>query len=235
MELYDEELDCEVYHVGIHTMEELETQMAGPQEMVRQVYEVISSLLKQEKLVALLGGEHSLSIGAVQAYSERHPMLSVLQLDAHADLRDNYQGTPYSHASVMRRILEHAPAVQVGIRSLSREEMDHIRQEKRAVFFAHDLQQNDLWQEQVLERLTDKVYLTVDLDVLDPSIMPAVGTPEPGGLLWFPVLDLIRRVAREKEIVGFDIVELSPLPGQVAPDFLAARLAYKIIGYSLFP
>lgn len=234
MELYDEELDCEVYRVGIHTLGELEPQMAGPREMVRQVHEVISSLLKLGKLVALLGGEHSLSIGAVRAYCEHHPKLSVLQLDAHADLRDTYQGTPYSHASTMRRVLEHVPAVQVGIRSLSHEEMTYIRQESLPVFFAQDLGKDPSWQERVLERLTDQVYLTVDLDVLDPSIMPAVGTPEPGGLLWHPVLELIRKVAREKKIVGFDVVELSPLPGLVAPDFLAARLTYKIIGYSLF-
>lgn len=232
LELYDEELDRELHAVGIHTLPELEPHMAGPEQMVRRIQEAVSPLLEGGRMVVLLGGEHSCSVGAVSAYGERYPQLSVLHLDAHADLRDSYQDTPYSHACTMRRIVEHVPAVHVGLRSLSLEEMDLIRRERLPVIFAREVLQGKGWQEKVLAHLSPEVYLTIDLDVLDPSIMPSVGTPEPGGLLWEPVVGLIREVARQKRIVGFDVMELAPLPGLVAPDFLAAKLVYKVIGYS---
>lgn len=232
LELYDEELDQELHPVGIHTLPEMEPHMAGPEAMVQRVQETVSSLLAEDRMVALLGGEHSLSVGAVRAYRERYPQLSVLHLDAHADLRDAYEETPYSHACALRRIVEHVPAVHVGIRSLSQEEMRFIRQRGLPVIFAREVFQGKDWHQRVLSHLSPEVYLTIDLDVLDPSIMPSVGTPEPGGLLWYPVLELIREVTQQKQIVGFDVVELAPLPGLVAPDFLAAKLVYKIIGYS---
>lgn len=232
LELYDEELDRELHLMGIHTLPELEPHMAGPDQMVRRVQEAVSPLIEGGQMVAILGGEHSCSVGAVRAYVERCPGLSVLHLDAHADLRDSYQDTPYSHACAMRRIVEYVPAVHVGLRSLSLEEMQFIRQKRLPAIFAREVLQGKGWQEKVLANLSPEVYLTIDLDVLDPSIMPSVGTPEPGGLLWDPVLALIREVARQKRIVGFDVVELAPLPGLVAPDFLAAKLVYKLIGYS---
>jgi agmatinase len=179
----------------------------------------------------MIGGEHTISIGAVKAFKERYPDLSVLQLDAHADLRDTYQENKYSHACVMRRIGEICPFVGVGIRNVSREEHEFIRQGKTDIFFDRDLAEIDGWFEAVLDRLGPNVYLTLDLDAFDPSIMPSVGTPEPGGLLWYESVDFLKELVNSKNVVGFDVVELCPVPGLVAPDFLAARLIYKIISY----
>jgi agmatinase len=155
----------------------------------------------------------------------------VLQFDAHTDLRDTYQGTPYNHASVLRRISEIVPAVQVGIRSLSREEATWVKARNARLFYASDVVGSPSIAAAISEALTDQVYITICLDGFDPSIMPAVGTPEPGGLGWYDVLRIVRRVAETRHIVGFDVVELFPMPGHVAPDFLAAKLVYKVLGY----
>ncbi|HSR10112.1 MAG TPA: arginase family protein, partial [Thermodesulfobacteriota bacterium] len=162
----------------------------------------------------------------------RFPGVSFLQLDAHADLRASYEGTPYSHACIGRRLTELGPLVQVGIRSLTREENDWIKKGPVKTFFAHRLKEgaSGAWQDEVVRSLTSEVYVTIDLDVFDPSIMPAVGTPEPGGLDWTEVTGLLRRISRTKTIVGFDVVELAPIPGLIAPDFLAAKLTYRLIG-----
>lgn len=231
MELYDEELDYEVYQVGIHTLRELAPEASGPEAMLERIAEVARELLRHGKFVVGLGGEHTVSLGLVRAYAERFPDLSVLQFDAHADLRDTYHGTPFNHASVMRRVSELVPLVQVGIRSLSREEADWVKQRGAALFYAPQILGSPDIATAIMAALTEHVYITVCLDAFDPSIMPAVGTPEPGGLGWYDVLHIARRVAEARTIVGFDVVELFPIPGNIAPDFMAAKLVYKLLGY----
>jgi len=230
MELYDEELGVETYLSGIHTMAPLEIDARGPEVMARIVRGEVARVLSAGKVPVVLGGEHSVSIGAVQAAREKYPSLSVLQLDAHADLRDSYQNASFSHASVGRRIFEICPLVQVGIRSMSLEEARFIEQNK-VRSFPSDFIHNDDSVKKICENLSKDIYVTCDLDVLDPSIMPATGTPEPGGILWNDLIRLIREVSEHCTIRGFDIVELCPIPGMVAPDFTAAKLVYRIMGY----
>jgi agmatinase len=234
VETFDEELKQEAFEVGIHTLEEMEITARGPKQMVEKVYKIAKELVDRNKRVVLLGGEHATSIGMVKALSEKYNNLSVLQLDAHADLRDTYQESKYSHACVMRRIGEIAPFVGVGIRNLSLEEHEFVQKKKIDLFFAKNLVKDHEWIDRVVSKLSEDVYLTMDLDFLDPSIMPSVGTPEPGGLLWSQTLDFLKKVADNKNIVGFDCVELCPISGLVAPDFLAAKLIYKIIGYIVY-
>jgi agmatinase len=231
LELYDLELDWEIYRVGIHTLPELQPEMAGPEHMVQRVYEVARGLLEQEKTVLMLGGEHTLTLGMVRAYREKYQALSVLQLDAHADLRQSYLGTKFSQATVMRRIYELCPVVPAGIRSLSQEEHHFISEAGISPLYACDLISGRVTSKQVSDSLSKEVYITVDLDVLDPGIMPAVGTPEPGGIGWYGLLDLLSEVAQARQIVGFDLVELCPREGPGSCAFLAAKLAYKLIGY----
>ena len=230
LELYDPELEREVYLCGIHTLPELKPSMSGPEETVNRVYKVASDLVRKGKFIVMLGGEHSLTPGIVKALAEKFPRLSVLQLDAHADLRHEYQGTKYSHACVMRRVLECCPIVQAAIRSLSQEERQFLDQNKMQPFFA-PLDQTST--QEILSSLSEEVYITIDLDVLDPSIMSAVSTPEPGGMGWYEILSLLRQVGEQKKVVGFDLVELCPKEGPVSCAFLAAKLAYKLIGYSI--
>jgi agmatinase len=231
MELYDEELDAETYRAGIHTVPPLEAVAAGPEGMLDRVEEAIDGVFEMGKIPVMLGGEHSITLGAVRAAVKRYPKLSVLHLDAHADMRVSYQGTPYSHACIGRRMLELCPVVQAGIRSMSIEEAAFLRKGTVPVFSAADIRKDRTWVNKALRRLSKDVYISVDLDALDPSVMPATGTPEPGGMLWQDVLELIREVCRKRRVVGFDVVELAPIPGMVAPDFLAARLAYRMMGY----
>jgi agmatinase len=232
MEVWDDELGA-IYRAGIHTLPELEPTALGPEAMVERVEKAVAWILAQGKLPAIFGGEHSITAGAIRAAKRRLPNLSVLQLDAHADMRDEYLDTPYSHACVMRRIRELVPAASVGIRSLSEGEASYLE--------AHPV---PLWSTRgfralrgdfapILDALTDEVFVTFDLDALDPSLVPGTGTPEPGGLDWYEAVDLLAAVAAKKRIVGFDIVELAPMPGQVASDFLAARLAYRMMGLAL--
>jgi len=231
MELYDEELEQETYRVGIYTAPFLDVDARGPEPMVAAVRQAVADLVRDGKIPVTLGGEHSISFGAVQAVQDAFPNLTVLQLDAHADLRDAYQGSPYSHASVARRIHEICPLVQVGIRSMSAEEAVFMKENKVRTFSAEAVHDQPDWVEAVVGELSGDLYVTLDLDVLDPAIMPATGTPEPGGLSWRQVLDLLRAVSKTCAIRGFDVVELSPLPGMVAPDFLATKLIYRIMGY----
>ena len=231
MELYDEELRKETYLAGIHTLVPLAADARGPGEMVASVREQITRVLVHGKIPVMLGGEHSISLGAVQAMQEKYPALSVLQLDAHADLRDSYQGSPYSHAAVARRIAEICPLVQVGIRSMSVEEAVFIAAGTVRTLTVDTIRADKGWQEKVLEYLSGDVYVTIDLDVFDPAIMPSTGTPEPDGLAWRDVLSLLRQLSRRRRIRGFDVVELAPVPGLVAPDFLAAKLVYRLMGY----
>ena len=231
LELYDHELDKESFRVGIHTLPEVEPVMASPEKMIDRVYELVGDVLDYDKIPVMLGGEHSLTVGAVKAAIERIDNLSVLQLDAHADLRDQYLGTKLSNACVMRRIVELCPVVQVGIRSLSQEENEFIKQRGMTLHYADNFNVQESIH-QVVSSLSNDVYITIDLDVFDPSVMPAVGTPEPGGLGWYEVLALLKEVSKTKNVVGFDVVELCPIEGPVACSFMAAKLAYKIIGYS---
>ncbi|MDH4222245.1 MAG: agmatinase [candidate division Zixibacteria bacterium] len=229
VELYDEEIGKESYKIGICTLDDLEPAAKSPEQMIERIYEVGRKLVKDKKRVVMLGGEHTISIGMIKAYKQRYKDLSVLQLDAHADLRDSFQGSKFSHACTMRRVREIAPAVQVGIRNVSLDEHNWIKRKRLKLHFAHKRGAN--WTDKVLSSLSQNVYLTLDLDCLDPSIMPSVGTPEPGGFLWYETLDFLKTICSRKNIVGFDIVELCPQPGNIAPDFLAAKLIYKIIGY----
>lgn len=231
VETFDEELKLEACEVGICTLEEMEVTSAGPEKMLDRIARTSGELLERGKKLVMLGGEHTMSIGAVRAFQKRHPNLSVLQMDAHADLRESYQDNRFSHACVMRRIGELSHFVGLGIRNLSAEEHEFLEQSRADVFLAQHLRRDDRWKEKVLNTLGPDVYLTLDLDFLDPSIMPAVGTPEPGGFLWNETSDFLRALIDEKNLVGFDVVELCPIPGFVAPDFLAARLIYKIITY----
>jgi agmatinase len=231
MELYDEELKKETYMAGIHTTLPVAIDARGPKNMVNIVRKKISRIAKLNKIPVMLGGEHSITLGAVQAMIEKYPELTVLQFDAHADLRDTYQESPYNHACVARRISEICPLVQVGIRSMSKEEGDFLPQSKVKSYSADFVLENKNWAETVCKDLRGDVFITIDLDAFDPSIMPATGTPEPGGLYWKDILHLLKLVSASCNIRGFDVVELAPLPGVVAPDFMAAKLIYRTMGY----
>ena len=226
MELYDIETGREVYEKGIYTDSPV-TEKASPEKMVEAVRKRVADHIKNQKFTIVIGGEHSVSIGAIQAQVTGKD-ISILHLDAHSDFRDEYFGSKYNHGCVMARAKEVCNnIVQVGIRSMGKEEMPNIKKDN--VFFAHNLQKD--WIEKVVSKLSKKVYLTIDLDVFDPSIMPATGTPEPGGLLWYDVLKLLKAVIKEKELISFDVVELCPNPNYKAADFLAALLVYKVLSY----
>jgi agmatinase len=234
MELYDEELGMETYkRVGIHTLDAIDTQGGKLERVLAELHTTELGLLGDGKLPVALGGEHSLTPPLVAAAAKKFSGLSVLQIDAHADLRDAYQDNPASHACAMRRVLEICPAVQVGIRSLSVEEAEAIPTLPTKVFWAKDIARAPLesWVSRVVTGLSEHVYLTIDLDGFDPAYVPATGTPEPGGLDWHQVTSLVRAVATQKKIVAMDVVELLPQPGDHASDFLAAKLVYRILGY----
>jgi agmatinase len=234
MELYDEELELEPYkEIGIHTLPAIDTADGTLDEVISEIFTAQLGLLEDEKFTVALGGEHSLTPPLVSATAKKYKNLSVLQIDAHADLRDEYQGNPASHACAMRRVVEICPAVQVGIRSLSVEEAQAIPRLHTSIYWAKDIARAPLksWIAKVLADLSPNVYLTIDLDGFDPAIVPATGTPEPGGLDWMQVTSLVRAVADHKKIVGMDVVELLPQPGDHASDFLAAKLVYKCLGY----
>ncbi|MCU0573500.1 MAG: agmatinase [Syntrophobacteraceae bacterium] len=233
LEPFDEETGAEVREAGIATLEELPVTVSSPRDMVNRVRSAVAAVFDDGKLPVLLGGEHLLSLGAVEALAERIPRLSVLHLDAHADLKTEYQGSPFSNACVMHHVSRLASLVQVGIRSLTLEERNAIGDGSIPCFWGQQLWQDPALWDRILDPLGPEVYISIDLDVLDPSIMPAVGTPEPGGVGWYDVLRLMRRVARERRVVGFDVMELLPIPHVTAPDFLAARLVYKLLGYIL--
>jgi agmatinase len=230
LELYDLELDSEVFRVGISTLPCVEPVLSSPQDMIDRVYTVVRGLIREKKFVVLLGGEHSLSLGAVRAFKEAFPRLSVLQLDAHADLRDEYWGTKYGQACVMRRILEVCPICQAGVRSLSWEEKRFTTQRKLKPFYMSGLASNPASIDRIVDSLSQDVYITIDADVLDPSIMPAVGTPEPDGMSWRQILGIVESVTLHKHVVGFDLMEFCPAEGQHSCAFLLAKLAYKLIG-----
>lgn len=227
MELFDEELGFSPSTQGIHTLPFLEAVASGPEEMVENVAEVAGRYLDAGKFLVMLAGDHILSVGTVRALKKRHDHLGIIQLDAHADLRDTFEGTGMSHACTGRRLAELGPLLQVGVRSMSEEESEFLTGKK--VIALPPSRTGEF--SASLERLPDIVYVTIDVDVFDPSIVPSVGTPEPGGLSWQDVMALMREVAARKRVVGLDVNELRPIPGFVAPDFLSARLVYRLIGY----
>ena len=237
LERYDDELNQETFKIGIHTMDALAVEKLSSEEMVARVAAQASELIKAGKFPIMLGGEHAVTIGAVRGFKESYPNLSVLHLDAHYDMRDELFGSKLNHGCVARRISEVCPVVQAGVRSMSKEEKEYLASPANTrvkSFSVYDILARPLWKEAVADSLTEHVYVTIDLDVFDPSLVPSTGTPEPGGIGWYELLDLLKTVTKEKKVVGFDIVELCPIPGNVAPDFLAAKLLYRLLGY-VFP
>jgi len=231
LEDYDFELELDVSEIGIHTTGSLEPHMAGPGPMTQRVKEVVASYIDEGMTVGLLGGEHSITIGSVQAHVEAYPDLSVLYLDAHADLRDEYMGTPFGHASAARRAYEYCPIALAGVRSLCQEEHDFIRANDIPVWY-WDPSADGGGPESVLDSLSGSVYVSVDLDVLDPAVMSAVGTPEPGGMVWHQLVSLLGKAAESRQIVGFDVCELAPADGPPACSYTAAKLVYKLAAYA---
>jgi len=231
MELWDEETETDVHSIGIVTLPEMDLPFASMDEVVQEIRRVASEIVNRGKFPFILGGEHSITAPVVAALAARHAGLSVLQIDAHADLRDSFMGTPHNHACAMRRVLEYARTTQVGVRSLSPEEAAAIPTLPTEVFYDFNMRQDEGWIDRIVDSLSETVYITIDCDGLDPAIMPAVGTPEPGGLSWYETLALLRRVIESRRVVGCDLVELAPIPGNVAPNFLCAKLIYKILSY----
>ena len=232
MEDYDIELEREICDLGIHTLPEVQPHSAGPEATVQRVQDAVAQAYRPDTVMVTLGGEHSITVGVVRALKERHADLSVLMLDAHADFRDSYQGSEYSHATVGRRIAESCPLAIVGVRSLSSEEREAVEETGQPMYtWPQDCTVGEL-AERVLAQLTETVYISVDLDAMDPSIMSAVGTPEPGGMLWAETLALLRAIASRRRIVGFDLMELAPPEGPVSCAYTAAKLAYKLMGYA---
>jgi agmatinase len=235
MELYEEETDTEVYRLGIHTLDRFRPR-PSPEDMMEGLYEEAKNLVDTGKFICMLGGEHSISAPVIKAHAEHYHDLSVLQIDAHADLRDTYDGTPHSHASIMARVVKdlRIPSVQVGIRSISADEVRLLETGiPTKIFWARDIVGKTDWIDKAVDALTDNVYLTIDIDGLDPSLVPTTGTPEPGGLGWYETLALIRRLAEKKNVVGMDLVEYSYFEHYDSPAFLCAKLVYKSLSYIL--
>jgi agmatinase len=232
MELYDEETDAEVYKLGIHTLDESPS-VAPPEKMMQSLYERARDLVATGKFVTMIGGEHSVSAPVIRAHAEKYENLSVLQIDAHADLRDTYDDTPHSHASIMARVVRdmRIPSVQCGIRSISAEEARALDGLPTRIFWAKDIVGRTDWWDEAVDGLTENVYLTVDIDGLDPSLVAQTGTPEPGGLGWYETIGLIRTLARKKRVVGMDLTEYSYVEGFDASAFLCAKLIYKSLAF----
>ena len=236
VELYDDELDEEVFRIGIHTLPGWLPDDMEPASAVAELEKVVAGLLSPKRFVLTLGGEHSIAPAPIRAHHAKHPGMSVLHFDAHGDLRDEYEGQKNSHACAAHRWVELGiPSVHVGIRSISREEIDYVRKSGTLIVSNREMHKSDAWMEKALARLTGEVYVTFDVDFFDGSLVPGTGTPEPGGGTYDQALSILRRVASEKRIIGADVVEHAPLPGNRAPDFMIAKLCYKLIGYALFP
>ena len=234
MELYDLEQERDISKAGIFTLEPPEPSKNSPGETIDRIENIFSKIVADGKFPLMLGGEHSITLGPVRALAKKYKNLSVVHFDAHTDLRNEFEGTKYHHGCVMRRCIEecNVNVTHVGIRSVSEEEVDYLKgsgAKDNAVFFAERESSLD----DIVKSLRDEVYITIDVDVLDSSLMPSTGTPEPGGLTWKQIIDIIRHIAKNRKVVGADVVELAPIPGMVAPDFLAAKLAYKILSYAI--
>lgn len=228
MELYDIETGTEVYKKGIYLENPIED-YSTPEKLVSKVHNVTKSFIQKNKFVTLVGGEHSISIGSVRAFNECFDNLTVVQLDAHADLRKQYNGSTCNHACAMYEASQNTNLIQVGIRSMDAAEVTVMDRDK--VFFAHEMAVDDYWMENAIDLMTENVFLSIDLDVFDPSILPSTGTPEPGGLFWYETLEFLKRIFNEKNVVGFDIVELCPNNYEKSSDFLASKLYYKMLSY----
>jgi agmatinase len=228
MELYDFETDSCVYENGIHIVPAIR-EARSPELMFKAVYESAKGLLNTNKFLTFFGGEHSVSIGIIKAFYEKYPNISILHIDAHADLRPAYMGTPYNHACALHDASRNTNLVQVGIRSMDDSELPFLNREK--CFFGEDIFGNTDWMQKAIDLLSDQVYITFDLDGLDPSIMPATGTPEPGGLNWNHTIQFLKMVFQQRQVLGFDLVELAPIEEFKAPQFLVAKLYYKMLSY----
>ena len=231
MELYDIETNSEVYKTGVFLAEAV-TENSSPEKMVEAVYNTVKEYLKKDKFTTVFGGEHSVSIGAIRAHNEAYDNLTVLQLDAHADLRKEYEGSKCNHACALYEANKTTNLIQVGIRSMDASEKKVMNTDN--VFFAHDMVNEDYWDDAAIELMTDNVYITIDLDAFDPSILSSTGTPEPGGMLWYETLTFLKKVFEQKNVVGFDIVELCPNKQDRSSDFLAAKLYYKMLSYKYY-
>jgi agmatinase len=228
LEFYDVETDSEAHLFGIHTIEPI-IEKRSPESLVDAVYSKVLFLLNQEKFPVVVGGNHTVSIGSAKAFTEHFGNLSILQLDAHSDLRNEYEGSPYNHACATARMREFAPVIQVGIRSMSQEEASCADWER--IFLAHELYLDKTKYQKAIDKLTENVYITIDLDVFDPSLIPSTGTPEPGGPEYFEIMNFLKEVICKKNVVGFDVVELCPSPANKAPDFIAAKIIYQLLSY----
>ncbi|SNR60743.1 agmatinase [Lutibacter flavus] len=228
MELYDIETKSEVYKNGIYLADPI-TENSSPESMVETVHGITKSYITKNKFVTLFGGEHSISIGTIRAFNECFNNLTVVQIDAHADLRKEYEGSSCNHACAVYEASQNTNLIQVGIRSM--DVIETTIMDKDKVFFAHEMATDDYWMENAIDLMTENVFLTIDLDAFDPSIMPSTGTPEPGGLFWYETLDFLQKIFKEKNVVGFDIVELCPNEKDKSSDFLAAKLYYKMLSY----
>ena len=231
VELYDEELGRESYRAGVATLDPVEPDVSGPEATIEAIFQAARKPVRDDKLLIGIGGEHSVSYGLIKAVKAKYSKLSVLQIDAHADLRDGYQGSPFSHAAVMRRVHDlKVPAVGVGIRNYSQDEARFIAKAKKPIISARDCRETDDWIERALAPLTDNVYLTIDIDGFDPAYAPGTGTPEPGGLDWYQVADLLAALFKARRVVAADLVEVRPIPPNTVTEFLAAKLLYRLIG-----
>lgn len=228
LEFYDVETNSEAHLKGIHTIEPVK-ENESPESLVDAVHDRVKALLADNKFPVIVGGNHTVSIGSIRAFSESFDNLSVLQLDAHTDLRQEYEGSAFNHACAMARAREVTPVIQVGIRSVSAEEIQYVN--SRRIFYSHQLYHNKGLYLEALGQLTENVYITIDLDVFDPSLIPSTGTPEPGGPDYYEILHFLKEVASKRKIVGFDVVELCPSPVNKAPDFIAAKIIYQLLSY----
>jgi len=232
VEFYDEVLEVETYKIGISTLPDLNFKNLSHEQGLQQIQEKVAQIVKDRKLPVVIGGEHSITPAIIKAILNQYKSFTVLQIDAHADLREEYEGSQLSHASAMARVREMVPAVQVGIRNLSKPEAELVKKEKLPVFFAHYIKTHPQWIKDAIAAIkTDNVYITIDVDGFDSSIMPDTGTPEPGGLDWWDVTNLIAEISKQKQIIGYDFVELKPEPGHHASDFFLAKLIYRCLGY----
>lgn len=231
LETYDDELECETYSKGIWTLDELEPGVDGPKQAIARVQEAVEQIIEAKKLPIMLGGEHSLTLGAINALKKKHPKMGVIQFDAHSDLREEFEDSRYSHACVMRHISEQGiPCGQIGIRNTTAEEVDYAKKAGIVTLYAKDKAKWNL--KKLLASLPEEVYITFDIDAFDSSLMPATGTPQPGGLFWEETVALIKAIFENKKVIGFDVMELAPIPGMQAPNMVAAKLVQRMFGYA---
>ncbi len=231
MEFYDIQTKTEIYKQGIYT-EDIMQGFTSPEQMVNSVEKKVTELLEKGKFVALIGGEHSVSIGSIYAHAKKYKDISVIQLDAHSDLRDDYHGSKNNHACIMKRAKEVANIVQVGIRSTDTSELKNVNE--KTTFYAKDIYNNKKWMKKAILKLKKKVYLTIDLDVFDPSLFPSTGTPEPGGLFWYDVVEFMYELFKNREVIGLDLVELCPNEQNKSSDFIASKLLYTLLTYKFY-